>query len=85
MSTASYGAVSTPIRRAVMEKQLRPELQEVVDNIMALRRMAMNDHFSTHRSQRDLLAKLNSEDLAMVARALEAEEAKQKPLYNRSK
>ena len=81
MSTAS---VLTPIRRAVMEpQQLRADLQEVVADVLALRAMARNDHFITHKAQREILGKLNSQDLAVVARALAEAEAKQQPIYTR--
>ena len=82
MSTASH---MTPMRRgAVMETpQLRPELQEVVADVLALRAMARNDHFVTHKAQRELLGKLNAQDLAVVARALAEAEAKQQPIFAR--
>jgi hypothetical protein len=58
-------------------KQLRPDLQEVVKDILALRALKRNEHYVTHRAQRDLLNQLNPRDLADVARALEAIESKQ--------
>jgi hypothetical protein len=61
-------------------RQLRPDLQEAVADILALRAMARNDHFLTHKAQRDILGKLNAQDLALVARALAAAEAKQQPI-----
>lgn len=56
-------------------QQLRQDLQEVVADILALRAMARNDHFVTHKAQREILGKLNPQDLAVVARALAKAEA----------
>jgi hypothetical protein len=81
MSTASY---LTPIRRVVMEpQQLRDDLLEMVADVLALRAMTRNDHFITHKAQRELLGKLNAQDLALVARALDAAEARQQPIYTK--
>jgi hypothetical protein len=49
---------------------LRPELEEIVKEILALRAMAKKDHFFTHKAQREILGRLNAKDLATVARAL---------------
>jgi hypothetical protein len=80
----------TPTRGvAVMPSKVRiedrPDLQEVVENVLALRSMAFNGHFATHRSQRDILGRLCPDDLACVARALKkAEEKRTQPIFNRS-
>lgn len=49
---------------------LRPDLQEVVKDILALKALEKNERFITHKAQRDLLGKLNPQDLAAVARAI---------------
>jgi len=81
MSTMTY---PTPALEGVVTMNqptlLRPDLQEAVADILALRAMARNDHFLTHRAQRDILGKLNPQDLATVARALISAEAKQQPI-----
>ena len=64
-------------------KQLRPDLQEVVADILALKALKTNEHFVTHKAQRELLSQLNAADLAAVARALEEAENRKKPIYNR--
>jgi hypothetical protein len=64
-------------------QQLRADLQEVVADIIALKKMQVEQHFVTHKSQRELLGKLNAQDLALVARALAEAEAKQQPIYTK--
>lgn len=55
---------------------LRPDLREVVKDILALRNFAKLDgYFKTHKSQRALLEKLNAQDLATVTRAIADAEA----------
>jgi len=69
MSTAC--AVS-PIEGVVVmnqPKQLRPELEEIVNDLLALKAMA-KDGILTHHSQRELVRHLNARDLAAVARAV---------------
>lgn len=85
MSAATYGVSTIEIGAVVMNqpKQLRPELQEVVADILALKAMARNDHFITHKAQREILSKLNPNDLAAVARSISEAERKQQPLYTR--
>ena len=56
--------------KSMTDSTLRPDLQEIVKDILALRAMAKKDHFLTHRSQRKILARLNAKDLAVVARAI---------------
>ena len=57
-------------------KQLRPDLQEIVNDMLALRALAKSG-ILTHYSQRDLLKPLNSRDMANVARAIETAEKQQ--------
>ena len=47
-----------------------PNLQEVVEQIRALKQMTKELGFQTGKSQAALLGRLNAEDLALVARAL---------------
>lgn len=75
MSTATYGEVMVKTGAVMATQQLRQDLQEVVADILALRAMARNDHFVTHKAQREILGKLNPQDLAVVARALAKAEA----------
>lgn len=50
--------------------QDRPDLQEIVKDILALRAMTRTDNFLTHKSQRALMAHLTPQELAVVARAV---------------
>ena len=52
------------------ESQLTPSQQEVVDKILALRKMTATSGFKTTRSVNDLLERLNADDLPAVAAAL---------------
>ncbi|HEY6766531.1 MAG TPA: hypothetical protein VI386_17365 [Candidatus Sulfotelmatobacter sp.] len=52
------------------QQTLRPDLQEVVKDVLALKAMAKKDNFLTHRSQRAILNRLNAKDLAAVARVI---------------
>jgi hypothetical protein len=84
---ATYEA---PLRGVVMvtakvKLEDRPDLQEVVENVLALRSMALNGHFATHHSQREILGRLCPDDLACVARALAQAEKHQQPIYPRPK
>ena len=76
MTEQSENQVSQP-------KQLRPDLQEVVADIVALKAMTKNEHFITHKAQREILSKLNPSDLAAVARAIAEEEKRHQPIYIR--
>jgi hypothetical protein len=72
--SATYGE---PIKGVFMQRQTladRPDLQEIVADILALRAMSKDGMLLTHKSQRDLVAKLNAPDLAIVARAISAVE-----------
>ena len=64
---------------------LRPDLQEVVADILALKKMEKNERFITHKAQREILGKLNASDLAAVARAIADAEKQQQPIFVRSK
>lgn len=66
-------------------KQLRPELQEVVADILALKKLEQNERFITHKAQREILNRLNASDLAAVARAISESEKQQRPIYDRNK
>jgi hypothetical protein len=63
-------------------KQLRPELEEIVRDLLALKAMA-KDGILTHHSQRELVKNLNARDLADVARAVSLTEKQQQPIYTR--
>lgn len=71
---------------AVMETQqeLRPDLHEVVQEILALRAFSKTDHFFTHKAQRKILARLNAKDLAAVVRAIQEAEKRQRPICVRT-
>ena len=50
---------------------LRPELQETVRKVRALRELTRGTGFQTSRSVGQLLGRLSADDLALVAEALE--------------
>lgn len=56
--------------------RLSAELQETIHKIRALRAYTVASGFRTTRSQKDLLAKLGSEDLAAAIFALQCEHPK---------
>jgi hypothetical protein len=60
-------------------KAARPELDDMVQDILALKSLSVKENFVTSRAQRDILKKLNSEDLVYVARAI-ADAEKQQPI-----
>jgi hypothetical protein len=64
-------------------KQLRPDLQEIVNDLLALKQMA-KDGILTHHSQRELVKGLNARDLADVAKAVSQEEKRRQPIYDRT-
>ena len=64
-------------------KQLKPELQEIVNDLLALKAMA-KDGILTHHSQRELVKHLSPRDLADVARAVAESEKKQQPIFART-
>ena len=65
-------------------KQLKPELQEIVNDLLALKAMA-RDGILTHHSQRELVKHLSPRDLADVARAVSDTEKQQQPIFARNK
>ena len=88
MSTATYGVCAVPtgvVMNTAPAKELRPDLQEVVADILALKAMTKNERFITHKAQREILGKLNASDLAVVARAIAEAEKQQQPIYTRNK
>ena len=75
MATATYTALSTPIRNGVsmttqQNNQLRPELETIVEDILGLRALAATTGFMTFKSQREILARLSPADQAAIGRAL---------------
>jgi hypothetical protein len=50
--------------------QLRPELEQIVEDIIGLRALAATTGFMTFKSQRDILARLSPGDQAAVGREL---------------
>jgi hypothetical protein len=84
--SAIVGTPRVEIGAVVMTqpKQLKPELEEIVRDLIALREMA-KDGILTHHSQRELVRHLNPRDLADVARAVSLMEKRQQPIYNRTK
>jgi hypothetical protein len=84
MATA-YGTSPMSTGAVVMSqpKQLRPELEEIVSDLLALKAMA-KDGILTHHSQRELVKNLNARDLADVARAVSLTEKRQQPICKRS-
>ena len=87
MSTAVVAAPKFEIGVVVMNepKQLRADLQEVVADILALKKLEKNERFITHKAQREILSKLNASDLAAVARAIADAEKQHQPICMRSK
>lgn len=78
-------AVATFRTGAVMSqpRQLRPELEEIANDLVALKMMA-KDGILTHHSQRELVKHLNARDMADVARAVSLAEKRQtQPIYER--
>jgi hypothetical protein len=78
---ATYSSTPAIDKGAVMvtaqNKQLRPELEQIVDDIFGLRALASTTGFMTYKSQRDLLAQLSPKDQAAVGRALHMREKQQ--------
>jgi hypothetical protein len=64
-------------------KQLRPELEDIVNDLLALREMAKTG-ILTHHSQRELVKHLNARDMADVSRAVSLAEKKQQPICART-
>jgi hypothetical protein len=66
------------------EKQLRPDLEQIVIDLVALRALAKDGTIMTHHSQRDLVKHLSPRDMADVARAVSLMEKRQQPIYQRN-
>ena len=85
MSTAAIPVrTGAPVVMSQSPKQLRPELQELVNDLLALKAMAKGG-ILTHHSQRELVKHLSPRDLADVARAVSEAEKRNQPIYQRSK
>jgi len=84
MSTATIQMRTGEVFMSSTPKQLRPDLQEVVADILALKKLEKNERFITHKAQREILNKLNTSDLAAVARAIAEAEKQQQPIYSRT-
>jgi len=84
MATATLATPRVEIGAVAMDqpKQLRPELEDIVHDLLALREMAKTG-ILTHHSQRELVKRLNARDMADVARAVSLEEKRQQPICNR--
>ena len=81
-AAATVATPSFEIGAVVMNptpKQLRPDLQEVVADILALKKLEKNERFITHKAQREILSRLNASDLATVARAIADAEKQRQP------
>jgi hypothetical protein len=78
MSASAYRV--TTLEGAVMNQstQLRPELEQAVEDIIGLRVLANTTGFMTFKSVRDILAALSPKDQAAVGREL-AKREKQAP------
>ena len=59
----------------------RPDLQVIVQDLLALRSLSKDGIVLTHRSQRELVAKLKPHELAMVARAVKDAEIRTQPIF----
>lgn len=79
MATAIQAIQTGAVVMSAAPKQLRPDLQEVVADILALKKLEKNERFITHKAQREILNKLNSADLAAVARAIADAEKQHQP------
>jgi hypothetical protein len=58
-------------RNELTRAPLRPELQETVNKVRALRDLTRSTGFQTSRSVGQLLGRLSADDLAIVAQALD--------------
>lgn len=76
---SSIAVSNTQMCRGVktMERQLRPELEEIVRDLLALKEMQRNG-ILTFRSQRELVKNLSARDIADVARAVSLAEKQMK-------
>jgi hypothetical protein len=64
VSVINKGAMS------MATQQLKPELEQIVEDILGLRALATTTGFMTFKSQREMLARLTPADQAAVGRAL---------------
>jgi hypothetical protein len=62
------------MRTATEQTRLRQDLQTLIQKILALREYSRTSKFLTFKSEHQLLAKLNPEDLAEVLLALKQNE-----------
>jgi hypothetical protein len=85
MATATINTTTSEVRgfmtnnnRARLTLDDRPDLQEIVKDILALKSLAKSSLFLTHKTQREILNRLKPQELAIVARAVsEAEKQNQ--------
>jgi hypothetical protein len=54
--------------------QLRPELAQVVEDLIGLKALATTTGFMTFKTQREILARLSPADMAAVGRELQKRE-----------
>jgi hypothetical protein len=73
----------TPTPQPKLTLADRPDLQEIVADIMALKALGRGSLFLTHKSQREILNKLNPYDLCLVARAAAEAEKRRQPIYTK--
>jgi hypothetical protein len=64
-------------------KQLQPELEQIVEDIMGLKALANTTGFMTFKSQREILARLTPADMAAVGRELALREKRTQPIYTK--
>ena len=83
MATMTVTATMRQGAATMQQKQLSPALQEIVADVLALKALAKNDHFITNKAQREILNRLNADDLAAVARAIADAEKQQESLCKR--
>jgi len=74
---ATYSTSAIEKGEVMVTTQLRPELEQIVDDIFGLRALASTTGFMTFKSQRDILAQLTPKDQAAVGRAIAMREKHQ--------
>lgn len=79
MSATCVAPPSAVMRNGVImaPQQLKPELEQIVEDILGLRALATATGFMTFKSQRDILARLSPADQAAIGRALAKREKEQ--------
>jgi hypothetical protein len=70
LSQLRAGSQTRMDKMTLTHRSLTATQQDIVDKILALRRMTADSGFKTTRSQNDLLERLSADDLAAVAAAL---------------